>query len=131
MKKIIIFCLLSASLGACVETTSDEEFLRKIYALGPNSPQTEVIYRRYPAISPSKVTVMFGYPSDCKNAKDVGVLIGWGKSGQSQQEIIRDFQVRAAKYGANMVAYEAGASSAAQVGEILHTRSGYTMMRCG
>ena len=130
MKKTDLIVIAVLALGACVETTSDDEFLRQAYAIGPDSPPTEVILKRFPAISPDKVQVQFGYPSDCANLSDVGLLTGWGRKGQNQQEILQDFRVRAAKYGANLVSFEPGVSSLEQMDEILHTPTEYTLFRC-
>lgn len=130
MKRVDLVVVAVLALGACVGTKSDDEFLRQAYAIGPDSPPTEVILKRYPAISPDKVQVRFGYPSDCANLSDVGLLTGWGRKGQSQQEIMQDFRVRAAKYGANVVSFEPGASSLKEVDEILHSPTQYTLFRC-
>ncbi len=130
MKKTDLVMVAVLVLGACVETKPDDEFLRQAYAIGPDSPPAEVISKRYPAISPDKVQVRFGYPSDCAKLSDVGLLTGWGRKGQNQQEILQDFRVRAAKYGANVVSYEPGVSSLEQMDEILHTPTEYTLFRC-
>jgi len=72
---------------------------------GLDSPPTEVVLKRYPAINPDKVTVLFGFLSDWAKLTDVRLLTGWGQKGQNQQGILQNFRVRAAKYGANLVPY--------------------------
>lgn len=130
MIRFFIVTALATSLAACVAATPDDDFVEKIYRLDPNGPPTEVILKRYPSIKPDQVTVHFSYSFECENPKDVGILIGWGDKGQTQGEIIHDFQIRAAKYGANLVVYLGTVNSLAQLDDILRRRGQYSLMHC-
>ena len=129
MKKAFTVTLLAMTVSACVQT-SDDEILRQIYAIGPDSPQTEIVSKRFAPISPKKVAVHFGFPSECENRVDLGLLYGWGDKNQPNDEIIADFQKRAAKYGANIVSYEVGISSLDEMTEVLHRKTTYSLWRC-
>jgi len=130
MQKSMIFGLLASALAACQQGAINENFMADVAGVDPDGPPVEVIYKRFAPIKPAQVEVHIGYSFDCKNLQDVGVLTGWGKKEQTQGEIFTDFQTRAAKYGANLVVYEAGVSSVAELDELLHRRTEYTLMRC-
>lgn len=130
MVKFVFVGLLASTLGGCVEKISDDEFMRQVRRITPDSPPTEVVFERYPAISPKDVDVIFGFPDHCENRHDIGLLTGWGSKEQSNKEIIDDFRTRAAKYGANMVVYESGVSSAEEVNHLLRRFTEYTLYRC-
>ena len=128
--RTIFTALTAVSFATGVYAGTGDDFLAKVYALGPDSPPTEVILKSYPAVLPEKVSVIFGYPSDCENAKEVGILTGWGNKDQSNNEIMLDFRQRAGKHGANLVAYEPGITSAEDLDNILRQNTMYTLMRC-
>ncbi len=130
MVKAIILGLLATTLGGCAQSVINENFMAEIAAVDPDGPPIEVIHQRFTAIKPEQVEVHFAYSFDCENLQDVGVMLGWGEKGQEQGEIIKGFQVRAAKYGANLVVYEAGVSSVEELDDLLHRRTEYTLMRC-
>ena len=130
MTKIIVASLLVLTMGACVEKISDDEFMRQVSRITLDSPPTEVVFERYPAISPDKVSVIFGFPDHCENRHAIGLLTGWGSKDQSNQEIMDDFRMRAAKYGANMVVYESGVSSVEEMDQLLRRFTEYTLYRC-
>lgn len=130
MLKFVVLGLLAATLTGCVEKISDKEFFRQIAMITRDSPPTEVVKERYPPIDPKEVQVVFGFPDHCKNHHDTGLLTGWGSKEQSNQEIMQDFRRRAAKYGANMVVYEAGVTSVAEIDQLLRRFTEYTLYRC-
>lgn len=130
MKIVLVLAMIVLSVGACVAQSQSETFIRDVYALDPNGPQTEVILKGYPPIKPQDVRVHFNYSYDCKKLQDIGVLIGWGDKGQARGDIIHDFQKRAAKYGANLVVYVGTISGIEGMDEVLHRRSEYSLMRC-
>ncbi len=130
MKTVLVTGAMVLSLAGCIEETSSDEFIKDVYTMDPNGPQTEVILKRYPKVDPEDVQIHFSYSTVCENPQDVGLMIGWGDKGQARGEIIHDFQTRAAKYGADMVVYVGSVSSVAQLDEVLHQRSEYSLMRC-
>ena len=130
MLKFVALGLVAVTLSGCVKEISDEEFFRQIGRITRDSPPTEVVKQRYPPINPKDVQVIFGFPDHCKKRHDTGLLTGWGRKDQSNHEILMDFRTRAAKYGANMVVYESGVTSVAEMDALLRRFTEYTLYRC-
>lgn len=105
---ITVLCSFAA-LSACGQPT-DEDVLSQIYSLDENSPPTEIIVMKLPAISADAVTIQFGFPDNCSNLKEVGYLTGAGIPGVSKDDAMLKLRERAAAHGANLVVYEAGIS---------------------
>ena len=130
MKLLLTFSIAAAMLAGC-DPITDEDIGRQIAAIGPDSPPSEVIVKRFAAIDPEEVTTVFGYPDICfEGGQDVGLMTAWGRASQTDHEIVMDMQRRAAKFGANYVLYESGVQSVEEYSQFLREHLQYTLMRC-